>query len=265
MTEFSFPRTWYNIDSEQYLKMSVYSPRPLDDKLIDVGELRMYLPEGHYESAQELFETIKTVWLKYWNRVKKDIANSRVTALPPDKKTKVPRGTDLTHVQRLTQVREDEEEAPSIDFDSLRVYFDEKTHKIKFDVFRWAHQLTFSPELHDILAMPKERDRTDWSYASQTEVDVNRGTHTIFVYCDVVQDSIVGDVKAPLLRSVIANARYGEDKREVFSKPMYMPLRTNQFDTIRISIKDESGRPIKFNYGNSCVTLHFRRVGKTII
>ena len=72
-------------------------------------------------------------------------------------------------------------------------------------------------------------------------------------------------MKAPLLRSVIANARYGENKREVFSKPMYMPLRTNQFDTIRISIKDESGRPIKFNYGNSCVTLHFRRVGKTII
>ncbi len=95
-----------------------------------------------------------------------------------------------------------------------------------------------------------------------SEVDVNRAQHTPFVYCDIVQDSIVGDVRAPLLRSTVVTGKYGENVREVYTKPMYLPLRTNHFDTVEIAIKTETGQLIPFQYGNSYVTLHFKRIGR---
>jgi hypothetical protein len=264
MTQFSYPVSYYNIEKNTWFKMSVYSLRPSDNIPIDVGEPGMYLHEGHYESAKELFEEIRHVWNSYWIRVRRDLADRRITVKPREEKTKVPAGTDLTHEEQASKEREDEQLAPTIDAMSLKIDFNERTHKIIFKLNKKAHHLTFSHNLAEILAIPRKRLEADLLYISETEIDVNRGSHTFFVYCDVVQDSVVGDVKAPLLRSVIARGRYGENVHEVFSKPMYLPLRTNQFDTIRISIKDESGRPIKFNYGNSCVTLHFRRVGKTL-
>jgi hypothetical protein len=264
MTQFSYPVSYYNVEKNTWFKMSVYSYRPSDNTPIDVGEPRMYIPEGHYESAKELFEAIRHVWNSYWIRIRRELADRRITPVTRDQKEKVPAGTDLTHEEQAIKERVDEHLSPTIDGTSLKMDFNERTHKIWFKMNREAHHLTFSPNLAEILAMPKKRHDIDLTYVSETEIDVNRGSHTFFVYCDVVQDSIVGDVKAPLLRSVIARGHYGENVHEVFSKPMYLPLRTNQFDTVRISIKDESGRPVKFNYGNSCVTLHFRRVAKTL-
>lgn len=263
MTQFSYPVSYYNVEKNTWYKMSVYSYRA-DKTPIDVGMPRVYIPEGHYDSPKELIETIRNTWNQYWNRVRRELTDRRITSLPHEQKTKVPAGTDLTYEEQATKEREDEHLSPSIDVTSLKMDYNDRTRKIWFKLNRYAHHLTFSPNLAEMLAMPRKRNEDDLSFVSETEIDVNRGSHTFFVYCDVVQDSIVGDVKAPLLRTVTARGRYGENVLEVFSKPMYLPLRTNHFDTIRISIKDESGRPIKFNYGNSCVTLHFRRVGKTI-
>ena len=97
-------------------------------------------------------------------------------------------------------------------------------------------------------------------YESLTEVDINRGCHTIFVYCNVVSESIVGNVRAPLLRAVTVRGVNGTTTSETFTRPIYVPLKTQSFDSIEIAIKSEDGSLVPFAYGNSFVTLHFRHI-----
>lgn len=242
--------------------MSAFSLRKSDNFVVDVGEPRIYIPEGHYSSAKELYDAMKNAWVQTWMRYKSKLSERKITVLSREQKTKVPAGTDLTFLERATTEREDENTVPSVDQSSLRFDFSEKTHKMKFLLTSNAHELSFSPALADILAIMKPRNPNELHMTSQTEIDVQRGCHFLFVYTDIVQDSIVGDIKAPLLRSVIARGQYGENVRDIFTKPMYIPLKSNYFDTCRISIKDETGSPVKFNYGTTSVTLHFRRIAR---
>lgn len=86
----------------------------------------------------------------------------------------------------------------------------------------------------------------------------------MFVYCDIIEPRIVGDVYTPLLRVIQAcgktNAIPGETAMKTLSPPHYIPLLLTNFRTIEINIRDHLGRPIPFESGTLTVTLHFRRV-----
>jgi hypothetical protein len=264
MTEFSYPVSWYNINEKQWFKMTAWS-WDNNSKGFDVGEPKIYIPEGHYSSGKDVVDAMKLAWSLHWEYYRRELMELKIDVLPREEKEVVDSDTPLTNVQKATMERHDEDDVPSMNESSLRLIFGEKTHKLKCILGHESYELTFSDKLAEILSMRKERKPDELFLAGETEIDVNRGTHTIFIYCDVVQDSIVGDVKAPLLRSVIARGNYGENVREVFVKPMYVPLKSNHFDTIRIAIKSETGELVKFNYGNSCVTLHFRQVARNIL
>lgn len=280
LTEFSYPVSWYNIGKGEFFQIIAnstgnYSVMSLVTRLngkkelerrdetmtADIGEGRMNISDGHYGSAKELLDEMKSVWTEYWVGEKNELLQSKVIILPLSEKHRVPGATRLSYVERATLARDDEEIVPSIEPNSLRFDFNEKTHRAKFTLTSMKHELVLTEKLSDILAV---RKRNGLRYESEAEVDVNRARHTIFVYSDVVADSIVGDVRAPLLRSAIVRGSYGENVRETFAKVMYLPVKSNHFQTIRVSIKTETGDLVPFNYGNSCVVLHFRRVAKSI-
>jgi hypothetical protein len=241
--------------------MNAYSVRESDNMLMDVGEPRMYIPEGYYATAKELVDAMKDVWHRHWGKNRTELEAKKITTLSNNEKTVVPSGTQLTNEEKATMMREDEDEVPNMDLYSLRMIYNEKTNKLKCVFNHDGYELALSRSLAEVLAMPN-RDWSQMMMVSEQGIDVNRDCNQLFVYSDIVQDSIVGDVKAPLLRSVIARGRYGESVRDIFVKPMYMPLKSNYFDTIKISIKSQVGEPVKFNYGTSSVTLHFRRVAR---
>ena len=86
----------------------------------------------------------------------------------------------------------------------------------------------------------------------------------MFVYCDICEPYITGDVKSPLLRIVpiplnAFNYTYGANQTSYFSPSHYIPLRKTNFRTIEIDIKDALGKSIPFQSGTLTVTLHFRR------
>ncbi|XP_072760081.1 uncharacterized protein [Anoplolepis gracilipes] len=86
----------------------------------------------------------------------------------------------------------------------------------------------------------------------------------LFVYCDICEPYITGDVQSPLLRivSVEGHGRdyeYGTNQVEHFSSLHYIPLRRTNFSRIEIDIRDQFGKKITFESGTSTVTLHFRR------
>ena len=92
--------------------------------------------------------------------------------------------------------------------------------------------------------------------------DIRNGMHQLFVYSNIVEPQLVGDVYAPLLRTVAiaANITRGAQRETVaFDSPHYVSVITDEISTIEINIKRDSGENVSFLTGKSVCTLHFRR------
>ena len=93
---------------------------------------------------------------------------------------------------------------------------------------------------------------------AESVVDTERGFHSLYVYCDILETRIVGDTVAPLLRIINNRGKDGENVSKVFDSVYYIPVQKTCFDTIEIDIRDDSGRAVPFERGKVVLTLHFR-------
>lgn len=85
----------------------------------------------------------------------------------------------------------------------------------------------------------------------------------LFVYSDIISPQIVGDVMSSLLRIIPLDPTkyiYGSYKMHIFSPAHYIPVMRREFDTIEIDIRTNTGEKIPFQFGISCVKLHFKRL-----
>ena len=94
--------------------------------------------------------------------------------------------------------------------------------------------------------------------------------HSLMIYSDLVEYSIVGDTKAPLLRcfpfisklkggDIITTGQYMN--YQTFSNLQFRPLLKNSFHSIQIDLRDTSGEKIPFvSVGITRVVLMFRKV-----
>ena len=94
--------------------------------------------------------------------------------------------------------------------------------------------------------------------------------HSLMIYSDLVEYSIVGDTKAPLLRcfpfisklkggDIITTAQYMN--YQTFSNLQFRPQLKNSFHSIHIDLRDTSGEKIPFvSVGITRLVLMFRKV-----
>jgi len=59
----------------------------------------------------------------------------------------------------------------------------------------------------------------------------------MYIYCDVLQHVVVGNVMAPLVRIVDAKTASTSVKHQILNPPLYVPLLKKNFDTIEIMVK----------------------------
>ena len=80
----------------------------------------------------------------------------------------------------------------------------------------------------------------------------------VFIYCDLVEYSYVGDTMAPCLRTLPVIP--GDDKITVlrFENPHYLPLAHSRFSQVSIEIANDHGEEILFTRGLSLMKLYFR-------
>lgn len=83
--------------------------------------------------------------------------------------------------------------------------------------------------------------------------------HHLFVYTNIVEDQIVGNVKVPLLRIVKVTGNYGSVQTLDYTNIHYIPLKQKFIDTIEVSVRDDTGNKIQFTRGRVIVKVHFRR------
>lgn len=88
--------------------------------------------------------------------------------------------------------------------------------------------------------------------------DPNVDLHLLYIYSDITQPEIVGDIVAPLLRTLTVKGKDGEMIHEQFERPHYLPVSRKNIETIEIVIRTHSGRYVSFERGKLIVKLHFR-------
>lgn len=269
LADIQFPVSWFNVPPDEYFKVVARSGPNAVGAYIDVGEPAIAVPSGYYQSPSELLDAIKSVWTNYWEKVR-----NKLSALPEETpnrlKEVVPPGTYLNHADRLIKRRADDEQVPYMNEKSLTIALQKQCNKAIFRLSKSGYELKLTDVLADILDIdPKSFSMVEegwWSnarkktYISRSSVDLNRGNHSMYVYCSVVSDSVVGDKRVPLLRSFPISGKNTGTCSESFSRLQYIPVKSNNFDCIEVNLRNEQGNLVPFNYGHSCCVLHFRRV-----
>ena len=90
-------------------------------------------------------------------------------------------------------------------------------------------------------------------------VDLNRGLHTFFVYCSIVEYQLVGDANVPLLRTVAVRGRNGDVVVHSFDNVHYVGVGRSTFQEVEVHITDDTGLEVPFGHGRVIVKLHFRK------
>ena len=119
---------------------------------------------------------------------------------------------------------------------------------------------------------PKEEEKIDAESPSNTivkhvgkwPVDLNAGSHTMFLYCDLVQNQTLGDKQTALLRSVPLKSvtmvqTLGEMNHKSFTNLQWKRVIKPQFQSINVFLANEMGQKMPFlSCGRTNVTLAFR-------
>ncbi len=89
--------------------------------------------------------------------------------------------------------------------------------------------------------------------------DIRVGFYSLYVYCSLVEPQIVGNVTAPLIRSVQIEGNYGNIIEKLYHTPHYVPIVAKEVDRIEIDIKGDNNQSVPFQFGKTVVKLHFRK------
>ena len=82
---------------------------------------------------------------------------------------------------------------------------------------------------------------------------------TFYVYCDIIENQIVGNSEAPLLKTIVINYNLSQNLSWThFDNPQYLDINKTEINSIYIFVRDEFGEKIIFEDGSFTVKLHFR-------
>jgi hypothetical protein len=194
----------------------------IGDKVVDDTH-KLTLPGGYYHSPEDFVKTINKT-MQGWERI------NGVNAVPEyvveDRKFKI----------RLTDngvAAEGEAKLPSWGY------------KRKFNA-------AFEPQVEEILGIA--------NLPAQRPIHLNQGWGNIYVYSDIVEESIVGDVTAPLLRVIGTDtqAPFGTQITISFDDEQYRRVSHHSFQEISIYLANDQGKRPHFHFGRVTVTLKFK-------
>lgn len=104
-----------------------------------------------------------------------------------------------------------------------------------------------------------EEAKENFTVTGTYKADIDRGFHALYVYCNVCEPQIVGDVYAPLLRNVAIKGKRHEHITLTYNQPHYIPIGTREISEIEIDIREDSGKKVSFTSGKVVCKLHFKQ------
>ncbi len=142
----------------------------------------------------------------------------------------------------------------------------ENIHRVRVNVSADVSNIIFSPLLQYVLGLGTVRlvQIEQAQYLAKYPPDLSAGFNSLYVYCDLIQPQIVGNTLVPLLRAFAIEGKHGDYITKTFLSPHYAKLRTKTFDTVEISIRTDTNKAVKFNFGKVIVKLHLRKVSRQL-
>ena len=85
--------------------------------------------------------------------------------------------------------------------------------------------------------------------AGSKGIDLYGGFKKLYLYCDMLEDTIVGNVEAPLLDCIVPKWDASGESYAEISNPTYIPLtsRVTQLDNLYIALTDSLGGELKYD------------------
>lgn len=121
--------------------------------------------------------------------------------------------------------------------------------------------LWFSSDLPEMLGLkfyyPNEIKA---GYESCRAYDLNAGIYSIFVYCDLIEPTFVGDSFAQVIRTVsIPSVPFSHECSVKYNPIQYHTLSKKVFEKVEIQLIDDTGDLIPFEFGRSKIILHLKK------
>ena len=220
LMEISFPGTRYNVTD--------------DEHWIRINDQHIGLTDNYYTSLKSVLEEIiKLV------HGKEEFANAILTNV---------------------KVARESGSQPRISYDVLTILFAEDIGRVVFVIPR-TMTIKLSRKLADILGFESELlDASGGQMVQNSKAPYLADYLSMaYVYCDIIEPTLVGDTKVQLLRTVKVDTKAQPLIYRTYTNPIYTPLQKKHFGTVEINIMTDTGEPVPFAPGKSVVTLHFRR------
>jgi len=141
---------------------------------------------------------------------------------------------------------------------------DPSRNRITVSIARTANDVVgvrFSPDLARMLGFSSDRtDRGRDIHVAEHPVSMYENLHLVYVYCNLLEQVLVGDTKASLLRIIDRTSPEKSNVTHVTFNPVqYVPLQKKHFDTIAIKLATDGGERVPFVAGKSIFIIEFRR------
>ncbi len=241
------PHSWFNFTSEDVKKnqLVVYVAIPFknfsgeEERFIQ--HINIHVAPNYYETVTELVNTINDdIMAKMSSAYKVKTRKGTETYLS------MPKFLNFDHDTYSNRVH-------------LNIENDEIVQKIHMAP-KLAYVLGFDQTNFTIMDKGWELSKSDKiTRRADYPPDMKAGLYALYVYCDIVENQIVGDVLVPLLAKVPITGTHDTVIHTVFNPPMYLPLVKHEIETIEVELKDDANQSILFQYGRVVLTLHFRR------
>lgn len=243
LSEIHYTNSWCNLRADSRIKIKSVFADPGDEDSDMKFNSYAAVPAGRYDDIEVLIDEIQ-------HRMRES-SKSHVQ--------KHPKFDVNPHTRRVTM-----EYGYTSSGQPLEVVFDQELAEM-MGVDRgyrssYAHQIvTLTDETIDINPSVSENE----TFEATRSYDLTGGIHSLFVYSDVVDYSIVGDTRAQLLRMahIPANSLFGNSVVDRYENPHYLPLSTKEISSIEVHLKDDANAQIGFEFGRVKLVLHFKRNG----
>jgi hypothetical protein len=252
LVEAIYPHSWFNFNAEEndgaeiMITISVAYENDAKKTVRFSNVMPIHIPSDYYQNASQLVDAIndeislKTE--KEYERYVKYASENKIKLLLDS----VPLFLSFDYNTRLNRVL-------------LHIEEGDLVQKVRLSPML-AYMLGFGRA--NITVADK-----GWELLSNGEItrkadyppDMNAGLYAIYIYCDIVENQIVGNALVPLLAKVPVTGAHDSIVHTVFSQPMYLPLLRQEIETVEVEIKDDTNKLIEFQYGKVLLTLHFRR------
>ena len=245
LADISYTKSWFNILKSHKITLfdnygKEYLNNPPDKKLI--------IPAGYYETPQKLIDEINRLLSQY-----------KILKVP------IVVYNEIYNSCHIKAGKIEVELGKVKDIKIVFPYFGQEIEDILGLTDRKIHDSLYTinnQTTENSSFVFKRKENNKEILKSFNPVEISGGYHSLYLYTDVVYPSLVGDSFAQLLRVIEVPRKYkfGETVNIKYEKPHYYPLMLNNFETISISIKDDSNNLIPFKFGRCTLVLHFKKV-----